>query len=240
MQFSIAFNDREIVLEIRARLLARFGPQRDDLRLDPVSQLVNAMISTRTQDAVSSAAFARLRHRYPSWDALCVATPAAIEAIIRPVTHAEKKGLRLPLALRRIVARNGSLNLDFLEAWDEEMALQWLDDLPGVGPKVAATTLNFSTLRKRVLPVDTHLLRVGERLGLLPPDTDYEPGYELFMRLVPDDWDADTLYEFHWLLKYLGQSFCPHQTRICAPCPLASLCPSNVAHGPDDDRADAV
>jgi endonuclease III len=226
MQFSLPLNDRDVVREIRDRLLARLGKQRDTMRRDPVSQLVNGIISAKTRDEVSSAAFARLQHRYVSWDALRFATPGEVEAIIAPVHHADSKAVHLPQALRKIVAATGSLDLDFLIDWDEEMAMQWLRGLAGVGSKVAATVLNFSTLRMRVLPVDTHLLRVGERLGLLPIATDYESGYELFMRIVPDEWDADDLYEFHWLLKYLGQIVCRYGTPRCARCPLSDLCPS--------------
>src|SRR6202000_2797579 len=105
----------------------------------------------------------------------------------------EPKALRLPGALRMIVARTGQLDLEFLVDWEEEAAMQWLDGLPGVGPKVAATVLNFSTLRKRVLPVDRHLLRLGGRLGLLPADVDEQAGFDVFMRRVPDAWGADDL-----------------------------------------------
>jgi len=42
----------------------------------------------------------------------------------------------------------------------------------------------------------------------------------------PDQWDADDLYEFHWLLKYLGQIFCRHGIPACAHCPLGDLCPA--------------
>src|SRR5260221_6539624 len=229
MQLSLALNDRQVLWQIRGRLLARLGPQRDAMRRDPVSQLVNAIISAKTRDEVSSAAFERLRRRYPSWDALRLAAPGEVEAIIAPVHHADSKAVYLPQALRKIVASTGSLELDFLIDWDEEMAMQWLRGLAGVKSKVAATVLNFSTLRMRVLPVDTHLLRVGERLGLLPPGADYKSGYELWMRLVPDQWDADDLYELHWLLKYLGQTFCPYGVPACTHCPLGDLCPGNVA-----------
>jgi endonuclease-3 len=226
MQLSLALNERPILWRIRARLLARIGPQRDAVRRDPVSQLVNAIISAKTRDEVSSASFERLRRRYASWDALRLAAPGEVLNIIAPVHHADDKAVWLPQALRNIVASTGSLELEFLVDWDEEAAMQWLRRLPGVMSKVAATVLNFSTLRMRVLAVDTHLLRVGGRLGLLPPATGYEIGYELFMRLVPDQWDADDLYEFHWLLKYLGQIVCRHGTPVCARCPLSDLCPS--------------
>jgi hypothetical protein len=49
MQFSLAVDPTPILPRIRTRLLARLGPQRDALRLDPVSQLVLAIISSRRE-----------------------------------------------------------------------------------------------------------------------------------------------------------------------------------------------
>lgn len=224
MQLSLAVDPTPILPRIRTRLLARLGPQRDALRLDPVSQLVLAIISSRTRDEVSLRVFERLARRYRPWDTLSRADPRAIEAIIRPVTYAEVKAIHLPQALRLIVARSGGLGLAFLAEWPEEKAMCWLEDLPGVGVRNAATILNFSKLRKRTLSVGTHLLRVGQRLGLLPPQADYARGYEIFMRLVPDEWDADDLYEFHWLMKYHGQRTCTHAAPACSRCPLQDLC----------------
>jgi endonuclease III len=224
MQFSLAVDPVPLLPCIRTRLLVQHGPQRDALRLDPVSQLILAIISSRTRDEVSLQAFERLARRYRPWDALSRAEPHAIEAIIRPVTYAEVKAEQLPQALRLIVARTGGLDLAFLSDLSEEKGMRWLEDLPGVGTRNAATVLNFSKLRKRTLSVGTHLLRVGQRLGLLPQRADYRRGYEIFMRLVPEAWDADDLYEFHWLLKYHGQRTCTHGTPACSRCPLQDLC----------------
>lgn len=93
-----------------------------------------------------------------------------------------------------IRARTGALDLEFLADWDVEAALQWLDGLHGVGAKIAATVLNFSTLRMRVLAVDTHLQRVGERLGFPRQGADYQQGYDGYARLLPEEWTADDLY----------------------------------------------
>ncbi len=229
MQFSLKLDETSLMVLVRERLLALFGPQRDAGRLDPVSQLVNAMLSARTRDTVSVPAFERLAQHYSSWDALADAPPATVEAIIRPVTYAEQKAVHLPQALRMIRARQGGIDLEFLADWDEEMALQWLRGLPGVGPKIAATTLNFSSLRRRVFAVDTHLLRIGARFGLLSPGTKYDEGHDAYARLVPDDWDADDLYEVHWLIKYLGQRICTHAAPACSHCPLRDLCPGRNA-----------
>jgi endonuclease-3 len=124
-----------------------------------------------------------------------------------------------------IVACTGRLSLDHLADLDEEVAMQWLRRLPGVGSKIAAEVLNFSTLRKRAFVVDTQLLRLGGRLGLLPLDADYDAGYEQLMRQLPDAWDAEDLAELHRLMKLLGQTTCTAHTPSCGACPLRDLCP---------------
>lgn len=125
-----------------------------------------------------------------------------------------------------IRARTGALDLEFLADWDVEAALQWLDGLHGVGAKIAATVLNFSTLRMRVLAVDTHLQRVGERLGFPRQGADYQQGYDGYARLLPEEWTADDLYELHWLIKLLGQRCCRPSLPACDTCPLRAACSS--------------
>lgn len=225
MQLSLTLDDRPLLPRVRLRLLARLGPRRDARRRDPVSQLVRSMLGSKTRDEVSRRVFRELRRQYPSWDRLAEASPRAILRIIWPVNLAEPKAEQLPQALRMITACTGRLALDHLAELDEEAAMQWLRRLPGIGSKIAAATLNFSTLRKRALVVDTHLLRLGGRLGLLPLDADYDTGYELLMRQLPDAWDAEDLAELHRLMKLLGQTICTAHAPACGACPLRGLCP---------------
>jgi endonuclease-3 len=226
MQYTMPLTGGFDLALIRDRLRAVLGPQRDERRRVPIDQLVYGILSARTYDHVSEAAFARLKRRYPSWRLLCTAPPHDIEPLVRAVTYAERKVHYLPAALRSIASKRGSLDLGFLAICTEEAGMAWLCQLSGVDAKVAATVLNFSTLRRRVLAVDTHLLRVGARLGLLPAEPSYRTGYEVYMRLVPNDWDGDALYELHWLLKYHGQAVCTHAQPACGFCPLHDLCPS--------------
>jgi endonuclease-3 len=225
-QSSFDFGEAAILPEVRRRLLAVFGPQRDEQRFDPLSQLIYGIIASKTRDEVSMAAFLELRRRCRSWDVLLTATPRQIERAIFSVHHADRKADELPQALRMIRARNGALDLEFLADWDTEMAHRWLDGLYGVGAKIAATVLNFSTLRKAVLPVDTHLLRIGQRLGVVRNGGNYADGHDGYARLLPAEWDADTLYELHWLIKMLGQQICRSTAPACGQCPLRELCPA--------------
>jgi endonuclease-3 len=225
-QSSFDFGGGALLREIYARLLAVFGRQRDEYRFDPLSQLVHGIIASKTRDEVSMAAFLELHRRCRSWDVLMHATPKWVERVIFSVHHADRKAEELPQALRMIRARNGALDLEFLADWDTEAALQWLDNLYGVGAKIAATVLNFSTLRKAVLPVDTHLLRVGKCLGLVDLGGDYAAGHDGYARLLPAEWDGDTVYELHWLIKLLGQRVCRPTVASCGQCPLREICPA--------------
>ena len=209
---------------IRDDLIALYGEQRDELRHDPTSQFVKAMISSCTHDAISNEAFRWLRAAIPSWALLPDSQPAKIATIICHVKHAADKAMNLVMAARIILAQHGKFDLTFLDAWQVEAALSWLRRLRGVGPKVAAATLNFSTLRKRAFVVDRHILRLSKRLGLLPAKADFERGFRILMDLMPTDWDADDLYELHWLMKMHGQITCRHRWPACGECPLAQCC----------------
>ena len=211
---------------LRERLRAVFGvfdpPER---RMDPVSQLIKAVIGARTYDEVAWAAFIRLQQAYPDWRALGEAAPEAVEQVIDPVTFAEQKAWQLPALVRMILSRRGSLDLDFLEAERVDDAMAWLQVLNGVGVKSAAATLNFSRLNMRAMVVDVHVCRVARRLGLVAPGGDEAGTYRALMEQAPADWEAEDFHELHWLMKPHGQSICTHFEPACSLCALRDACP---------------
>ena len=229
MQLSLPLEADPRLSRIRERLIVIHGPQYDQRRHDPTTQFVKAMISACTRDAVSDESFLQLCILLPSWEVLPDADLATVAATIRDVTYATEKAVHLVTAARIIQAQRGRFDLAFLAEWPVDAALSWLQRLPGVGPKVAAVTLNFSTLRKRALVVDRHVLRLSKRLNLLPATADFESGFRRLMRLMPIDWDADDLYELHWLMKMHGQTTCRHRWPACGECPLAQCCATAAA-----------
>lgn len=232
MQLLLPIEDDPLTLEaIHTRLLARIGRPRPCYLLDPVSQFVMGMIGGRTREAESLAAFEALRSIFGEWEAVRDAPPRAIHAAIAPVNFSEIKAPRLQAALRAITAHRRRLELDFLAELTVDTALAWLERLPGVGRKVSAATLNFSTLRMRALVVDTHHLRVVRKLGLTRPHASHEEAYRRLMPRLPPDWDAGVLDDHHQLLKRLGQTICRSDRSQCRDCPLNDLCPSRHDDG---------
>jgi endonuclease-3 len=230
MQAPFDFSQAADLRFIRDRLSSQFGRIPDGERLDPVSQFVCSFLGSRTPDQTSWNAFARLVVRYRNWDAVADAPEADIEALIHEVNFSERKAPELKAALRKIRACYGKISFDFLIGLDIEQALSLLQQIQGVGPKIAAATLNFSSLYGRAFVVDTHVLRVLRRFGFVGANAEPEAAYDAVMA-VADDFDADGLRELHWYLKSLGQKTCSHAQARCASCPLSDICLQRLEAG---------
>jgi endonuclease-3 len=223
MQLSLGLA-RSPLESLRDALLCEFGPQRPVARMDPISQLVKSSISGRTDDAVSWAAFLRLRAAFKAWEDLAHAPVAAVARILDDVAFPGDKARHLTTALKMIEAKVGWLSLNHLKTLDVDQARWELQALPGVGVKVAACVLNFSDLAMRALVVDTHVHRVARRVGLVDAG-DTTHAYHALMDLAPKTWTADDLFELHWLMKCgLGQMLCTQAAPKCGACPVKAMC----------------
>ena len=223
MQAILPFRQAVDLASIRKCLGMAFGKIRIEERLDPVSQLVGSFIGSRTYDWKSWDVFLRLVQRYPSWDAIADASVTDIEFALEGVTFSEKKAPELRQALRAIHKRFGQINLDFLKHHSVDEAMNCLEQIHGVGTKIAAATLNFSSLRARAFVVDTHVLRILRRFGFVGMKADTKAAYNAVMAAA-DGLDADDLFELHWQMKKLGQTICTPAEASCSSCPLSEIC----------------
>jgi endonuclease-3 len=208
--------DRRRLRSIRDRLRREYG--RPGLRPHraPIDELILTVLSQNTNDRNRDVAWARLRGRFPAWDAVREAPVAEIEDAIRPGGLAPTKAVRI----KRILEALGEDDLCWLEDAPLEEARDYLCDLPGVGRKTAACVLLFSFGRPEV-PVDTHVYRVASRLGLIRRGASFEEAHDEMLRLV----DPDDAYEVHVLLIRHGRRTCIAREPRCAECPLRRMCP---------------
>ena len=217
-------------LEIHGRLCRVYGcPIAYFHALDPMSELVSSLLSHRTRNADSGAAFKALRARFPEWADVAAAPVAEVEATIARVTWPEQKAPRIQAILRAVQAERGALSLDFLAGMEVVEARAWLERLPGVGPKTSAAVLSFSVLRRAALPVDSHHHRVAARTGLIPSGLAVGPSHRVLAAQLPPEWDAQQVYDNHEVLMLHGQRCCFHRSPACGRCPLLDLCPTGQA-----------
>jgi len=213
-----------LVMEIHHKLCNLYGDPPHQPDGDPLAALVNTILSQNTNDRNRDIAFAALRARFPTWEAVRDAPVEAVIDAIRPAGLAPTKGPNIQAALRQITAErgapsDGALSLAFLETLPLEDARQWLTKLNGVGPKTAAIVLLFA-LGRPAFPVDTHVHRVSRRLGLIPQNTSREKAHVLLEALVP----PELYWAFHLNLIAHGRQVCHARQPACAECPLQSRC----------------
>jgi endonuclease III len=224
-------HDREELLEIHRRLKEAYGDYAWEPRTDPIPELVNTILSQNTNDHNRDIAYDRLRERFPTWENVRDAPTEDVIEAIRPAGLAPSKGPRIQGALGRITEERGELSLDFLREMPLEEARSWLLDIKGVGPKTAAIVLLFA-LGRPAFPVDTHVHRVTQRLGLIPEGTSRKKAHQLLEALVP----PKLYYPFHIGLIKHGRALCIARNPRCDVCMLTDLCTYYQERASDDEE----
>jgi endonuclease-3 len=209
------------------RLEKAYGKRPWRLWGAPLEELIGTVLSQNTNDRNSDAAMERLRRTLPDWDRAADAPLPAIAAAIRPAGLHRQKARSIRAILRRVRAERGRANLDFLSRWPTPRIKDYLLAMPGVGPKTAACVLLFS-LRRPVLPVDTHVHRVSRRLGLISPRTTAEQAHDVLAAVVP----PRKVYAFHVLLIEHGRKVCRAHRPACGRCALMDICPAAFTFPP--------
>ena len=201
---------------IRDRLNVAHGRPALRPHRAPVDELIRTVLSQHTNDRNRDVAYARLRQRFPSWDEVSQAPEDEIEEAIRPGGIARTKAQRI----KQILAVLGDDDLSWLETAPADQARAYLCALPGVGRKTAACVLLFAYGRPEI-PVDTHVYRVGTRLGIFRPGASFDEAHDEMLRVR----DAAVAYELHIGLIEHGRRICVARAPRCGECPLLRLCP---------------
>lgn len=207
--------------EVYKRLLQTHGEIPLIPRREPMHELISTMLSHRTTQKNEAIAFDQMWQRYGSWEAIRDAPVEALTEAIKPATFPEAKAPNIKKALQRIIEERGEPSIEFLRELPVEEGLAWLMSLPGVGIKTASLVLLFC-FHKVILPVDTHVYRVSQRLGLIGPKVSAEAAHHLLLDILPAD--PYSLYNFHVAMLKHGQKICIWGTPRCEKCPLTDIC----------------
>jgi len=153
------------LLTISQRLSTTYGTPDLGNKSDPVDELVYIILSRRTREGAYQAAYDALKAKYASWEDLAVAPADEISATISFSGLGHRKAQSLKRALGALIERFGRCTLDPTAAWDDTKTRDFLCTLPEIGPKSAACVM-LCSLDRPAFPVDAHVGRVFERLGM--------------------------------------------------------------------------
>jgi endonuclease-3 len=230
------------------RLAATAGRPVWQHRLEPVSELILTILTANSADINAEVAFGALRDRYPSaptpegaslgphlfpgwggvglpdlpppdWSAVEAAPIAELTDVIRPGGLANQKAPRIQAALGALRANGGDYSLEFLRDKPALEARDWLSAIPGIGKKTASVVLLFS-FGTPLMPVDRHVYRVSQRIGLIPAEADADAAHDYFLAMLA----SEQMYETHVSLISHGRRTCHAQRPDCEHCPVAPRC----------------
>jgi endonuclease-3 len=205
-----------------------YGKKKWIAHTDPLSELIATILSQNTSDRNSHRAYSNLRSKFKTWDGVRKADVRKIADTIRSGGLADVKAERIKKTLNQIHAeilrsdgrkKKIDLNLDFLKRWSTQKIKDYLRKFKGVGEKTIACVLLFS-LKRPNMPVDTHVLRVSKRLGLVPENIDAKKAEVILEELIP----KNLIYQFHLNLIEHGRKTCKSTNPRCGNCVLFENC----------------
>ena len=212
-------NYEEKIREINQRLKEYYGEPERPTELTGIEYLVETILSQNTNDINRDKAFKNLQEKYDSWEKVENLDRDELIDTIRVAGLGPTKAERIQESLRIVREDQEVYSLEFINDMSIEDGKAWLTEIPGIGPKTAAIILCFH-FGKPVMPVDTHVHRISQRLGLVPEGVSRTKSHDLLEERVPND----IKYEFHRLLIDHGRKHCKAQHATCCEGPLADLC----------------
>ena len=181
----------------------------DSTNGDPFRVLIATVLSHRTKDPVTAQASIRLFAKYPSAKQLAKANTRTVARLIRPVGFYKTKARTVKKIAKIILEEYGGKVPEDIEE---------LLELPSVGRKTANCVLVYG-FKRPAIPVDTHVHRIFNRLGVVTTKTPEETEQELTRIVDRRDW-----LQLNEVFVKFGQTICKPIGPKCPVCPLNDRC----------------
>lgn len=176
---------------------------------DPFRILISTILSARTRDRVTEKVSDQLFELYPDAKSLSRASYTKVAKIVKPVNYYKGKTRKIIAASKQLVSEHGG---KVPKTYSELM------DLPGVGRKTAGCVLVYG-FDLPAIPVDVHVHRISNRIGLVKTKKPDETESELRSLFGEEDW-----LQVNEFFVSFGQTICLPRKPRCDTCPVAKLC----------------
>jgi endonuclease-3 len=196
------------ILRTLSRLYPR-GRRPWASRSNPFRTIIGTILSAQTTDVQVDQVTPELFRKYSTPAKLAAARRRDVERIIKPVGLHKAKAKNIIAASRMIATEFGGK----VPKTREEMVR-----LPGVGRKTANVVL-IKAFGAQAMPVDTHVFRVANRIGLAKGKTPAKVE-EGLTKAIPNG----KLGAAHFWLIHHGRTLCSARSPRCDECPIAKYC----------------
>jgi len=211
---------RQRIKPIIRLLRKHYGRARTALEFaDPLQILVATILAAQSTDKLVNTVTPALFGKYPTAGAFAKADRAELEREIHSTGFFRNKAKHIIGAAQRIAEVYGGEVPDTMED---------LLTLPGVARKTANIVLSAGYGKAEGIAVDTHALRLSQRLGLSRHDDPVKAERDLLALVPKADW-----LDFNFLLVDHGRAICQAKKPKCPECFLRRLCPSAVKFFPE-------
>jgi endonuclease-3 len=175
----------------------------------PFSILIGTILSARTKDETTTKVVNVLFSEYKNVKALASAKLKDVEKIIKSIGFYHIKAKRIIEVAKIIDSKYKGRVPNNLEK---------LVELPGVGRKTANCVLVYA-YDKPAIPVDIHVHRISNRLGLVETKTPEETELELMKKIPKKYW-----LEINDMFVMYGQNICKPISPMCNVCKIKKIC----------------
>ena len=205
--------------KINRILIRHFGiPDKAKQLPDPLDTIIGTILSQNTNDQNSFKAYRNLKDNFKNWEEVSELKPAAIEKNIKVAGLGKQKSKAIFELLQSLKNKQNIISLNYIKKISDTEILDELTSYNGVGIKTASCVLLFS-LDRNICPVDTHVHRVLNRIGLVKTNNPEKTFYEILNK-IPEG----VAHSFHTNLIRLGREFCKPTMPNCPQCPLLRIC----------------
>lgn len=193
---------------------------------DPVQELIYISLTRQTHQHNAIRSWKALQREFSTPEAILHADEDRLRQVLKPSGFARQKAQWVKASLARIAEALGSVSLDSLSDKSNEEIESFLISLPGINIKSAKCIMMYS-MGRTVLPVDTHLRRIAERVGLVPTGLSDKRIHMQLEELVP----PNLRRPLHVNAVAHGREVCVAKRPRCTTCPVRFLCHYGLLHG---------
>lgn len=180
--------------------------------------LIATKLSQNTTDKSSFKAYKNLKKKFKSWNKAAESELSEIKECIKVCGLANTKAKNIKEMLQKMKKNYGKLDLAFMNKYNDGKIYEELLQYDGIGVKTISCVLIFA-LGRDAFPVDTHVHRVLNRLGIVKTNSPVKT-FEQVRNKIPEG----KMYELHSNLIKFGRNICKSKNPLCGICFLYKLC----------------